>query len=120
MGVDFSIVAVLDTEAEMDTPTLEHVVTEADVPRCHLENMQQVLGYILVLDRLVHDVTQGAHLILAILGVSFHETFSFKDALIEEAFIARQLLEALGDIVVPVTHYEDQEVVLLNRVPLWV
>ena len=118
MRVDFTIVTVLDTEANMNAPSLEHVVIETDVPGCHLEHMQQVLGNVLVLDRLIHDVTKGSHFILAILGVSLHEALCLQDALVEEAFVARQLLEAFRDVVVSVTHDEDQEVVLLDGVPL--
>ena len=38
--VDFTIVTVLDSKADMHAPTLKHVVSETDVPSRVLEDMQ--------------------------------------------------------------------------------
>jgi len=40
MGVDFTIISLLDTEHEIDTTALEELCINTEVPCRHLENMQ--------------------------------------------------------------------------------
>ena len=78
MGVDLAIISMLDSEADVDTSALEHVIVEADIPRCHLEDVEQVAGDVLIWHTLVHDVSKGTHRELSSPLVARRETFCFQ------------------------------------------
>ena len=111
MRVNLTIVPMLDSEAQMDTPSLEHVICETHIPSSHLEHVEDVLRDFLLGHVLVHDVLQVAELKVA-LGVLVHEAFLNEHALIEKALVSGKLLEAFSDLVVSITDHKDKEVIL--------
>ena len=61
MRVDLTVVAVLDTEADVHSAALEHVIGKADVPSRDLKDVQQVVWHVFVCNVSVHDVTERPH-----------------------------------------------------------
>lgn len=111
MRIDLSIVALLNTEHEVDTSPLEDVLLNAKVPRGHLEAMQQVRGNFRRVAVRIHDVTNVFHLELVV-TVDIHEALLEKDLLVEEFLFTRQNLEACGDPVVAIDNAHNEEVIL--------
>ena len=78
MGIDLAIISMLDSEADVDTSALEHVIVEAYIPRRHLKNVEQVAGDVLIWHTLVHNVSQGTHRELSSPLVARREAFCLK------------------------------------------
>lgn len=107
---------MLHSETDVDASTLQNIVGEAHVPRRHLENVQEVVGHILIRHRLVHDFTQGLHLQLPCTIVPRCKPLLLQDFLVQEALVLGQLFEAVRDTLVSITDDEYQEVVFLDPV----
>ena len=75
MGVNFSIVSMLDAEANVDTSSLQHVVIETYIPSSDLKDMQKIAGHVLVVDLLVHDFSERLHFEFSTMSIFRCETF---------------------------------------------
>ena len=111
VGVDLSIVALLDAEHEVDSATLQNLVLDTEVPRRALETMQEVRWDVGFWHALVHYVTHLLHLEIAI-AVRIHEPLLEEHLLVKEAFVASQLLELRLQVLVAIDDDTDEEVVL--------
>lgn len=109
--VNFSVVALLDTEHEVDSAALKNRIIDAKVPSCALETVQNVAWDIVGVDVRVHDITHVLHLEVAV-AISFHEALLEEHLLVKEAFFAGKCLESRLQVVVAVNDDHNQEVVL--------
>ena len=111
MRVDLSLVTLFNRKEKVHPPLVQILLLQPEVPRRHLENVQQVLGQVFRWNAVVHNVVHGLHLVVAI-SILFHEASAHELLLIKEALVSRELLEALRDVVVAIADEEDAEVVL--------
>ena len=118
MRVNFSIVALLDAEHEVDPPSLKNLVGDAEIPRRALEAVKYVARVLFKGHVLVHDIPHVLHFKVAV-PVRVHKALLEKNLLVKEAFLAGKLLETWLEVVVAIDDYDDQEVVL-GEVSFWV
>ena len=111
VGVDLTIVPVLDTEHEVDATTTEVVSLDTEVPRRDLETMQNIAWNVIDFDTLIHDITHVHHLEFFI-TIEIHKAFLEEDFLIEETFLTGERLHALRDVVIAISNYNDKEIIL--------
>ena len=104
VGIDLSIISMLDAEHKVDTTAFKKVLRETKVPRRNLEAMKHV-GWDLVLrDAFVHYVTHITHLEFLV-AVQLHKALLEKHFFIEETFIASQRLHAGWNVIVAIGNH---------------
>ena len=57
MWINFAIVTVLHAEADVKSPALELIFLKVNILSRHLEDVQQIIWYIFVRYRFIHDVS---------------------------------------------------------------
>ena len=60
--IDFAIITVLDSEANVNSATFQVVLCQTEVPCSHLEDMKQVAWHVIIFNTIVHYFTQRFHL----------------------------------------------------------
>lgn len=111
MRVDFTVIALLDTEHEVDPAPLEQGLVNAEVPRCALEAMQKVGRHSLGVHFWVTHISHVLHLELLV-AIQVHKALLKEDFFVQEAFVSSQFLETVWDAVITITDDHDEEVVL--------
>ncbi len=111
MGVDFSIITMLDAKADMDTTSLQYIFCQTDIPSCDLKHMKQIGWQVFIFNRFVHKVSDRLHLESAFLTVSLSKALLLEDALIVETFFFSELFEAIGYTIETITDDENEEVI---------
>ena len=106
---------MLDTKHDVHAATLEDILLEAQIPSCALPQVQNVLGDIFLSNRAVHDLVKWAHLVDALI-VFLHVLAAHKHLFVQEAFVARKLLEAVRDAIVTIADYADAKVIFCQAV----
>lgn len=116
--VDFTIVALFDTEHKVDTSTFQYIrlvmlvfVVEIEVPCSHLEAMKKVGGEVLFLHAFIAYIAHVLHLKLLV-AVHFHEAFLEELLFIKEALFACQLFKTLRNALIAIADDDHEEVIL--------
>ena len=111
VGVDFSIISVLDAEHKVDTTAFKVVLSETKVPRGDLEAMKHVGWHLVLGDAFVHYVAHITHLEFLI-TVQLHKSLLKQHFFIEEAFITSQRLHARRNVIVAISDHGNEKIIL--------
>jgi len=118
MGVDLTVVTLLDAEHEVDSATSEHILLNTEVPCRNLETMQDVGWNVTFFDLWVHDILHLLHLEIVV-TIDIHKAFLKENLLIEESFVSSQSLKAVRYTLVSITNYHHKEVIF-GELCLWI
>jgi len=109
--VDFTVIALLDAEHEVDPAPLEQGLVDAEVPRSALEAMQKIGWHSFGVHFWVAHISHVLHLELLV-TIQVHKALLEEDLFIQEALVSGQLLETVWDAVITITDDHDEEIVL--------
>lgn len=110
MGINFSIVSLLNSKDKINATSLEYVISESEVPTLHLKHVNYVGGG---LYSGVHQIPHLLHLKLPI-PILLHKPLLRHHIQIKELLLCCIFLETLRNPLVPITHQKHNEVFLLE------
>ncbi len=110
MGVDLTVVTLLDAEHKIDSATSEHILLNTEVPCRNLETMQDVGWNVTFFDLWVHDILHLLHLKIVV-TIDIHKAFLKENLLVEESFVSSQSLQAVRYTLISITDYHHKEVI---------
>jgi len=116
MGIDFTIVSLLYSENEVDTPSLECLAIKIKIPGARLEQMKTIVWNLILWYFVIHKLFHGFHLI-RLFTVSFldvHITIVYQIIDIEKLFLGGPVEEILRDVLKSVGNEDDHKVLLAH------
>ena len=111
VGIDLSIISMLDAEHKVDSAAFKEVFSETKVPRRDLEAMKHVGRDLVLMNTFVHYVSHIAHLEFLI-AVQLHKALLKQNFLIEETFFTSQRLHAGWNVIVTIGDHGNQKIIL--------
>ena len=56
---------MLDSKHNVHSTAFQNIILEADIPSCHLENVEDVFGNLVFRNIWIHDILERPHFVLA-------------------------------------------------------
>ena len=118
MTINLTVIPLLEGKNEINSPTTELILGQAEVPGASLEKMETVLWNCVRSHRLVHEFIHGLHLPNAI-SVFLHIAVVLKVVHVQELVLGGIIFERLWNLVKSIAntyHYD----ILLSHTNLFV